>query len=82
MRPIWRQSPLVMPSLELPDEDQAFLNTAKLLAVFDWFEQQKELLDVAQTNDLEGAEGSDLAWSLTDGTLVILRLWRHEGLWL
>ena len=57
--------------LELPDEDQAFLNTAKLLAVFDWFEQQKELLDVAQTNDLEGAEGSDLAWSLTDGTLVI-----------
>ncbi len=57
--------------LELPDEDQALLNTAKLLAVFDWFEQQKELLDVAQTNDLEGAEGSDLAWSLTDGTLVI-----------
>ena len=57
--------------LELPDEDQALLNTAKLLAVFDWFEQQKELLDVAQTNDLEGAEGSDLAWSLTDGILVI-----------
>ena len=57
--------------LELPDEDQALLNTAKLLAVFDWFEQQKELLDVAQTNDLDGAEGSDLTWELTDGTLTI-----------